>query len=216
MINPKLFAYGPGVRWERLFEDLEGQLAAEWESERAALDSEGERLRLSRVRLHDRLVAFAGAGVKEMVSLALADSSVLRGTIDAVGADFAALRLETPAGGLALVRTAAVASLTTSEVALMRAARPDAQGVNAGLAERLTLGFVLRDLARRRVPVRAHGLRGGAEFGTIDRVGLDHFDLAVHDAGAVRRTGEVHAFRLVPFDAIAWLLLERGETPALL
>lgn len=216
MINPKVFTYGPVVRWERLFEDLEGQLAAEWESERAALDSEGERLRLSRVRLHDRMVAFAGAGVKETVSVALADSSVLRGTVDAVGTDFAALRLETPAGGLALVRTAAVASLTTSEVALMRAARPDAQRVNAGLAERLTLGFVLRDLARRRVPVRVHGLWGGAEFGTIDRVGLDHLDLAVHDSGAVRRTGEVHAFRLVPFEAIVWLSLERGETPALL
>lgn len=204
------------MRWERLFEDLEGQLAAEWESERAALDSESERLRLSRVRLHDRLVAFAGATDIETVSVALADSSILRGSVEAVGTDFAALRLETPTGGLALVRTAAVASLTTSEVALMRAARPDAQRVNAGLADRLTLGFVLRDLARRRVPVRAHGLWGGAESGTIDRVGLDHLDLAVHDAGAARRTGEVHAFRLVPFDAIAWLSLERGESPALL
>ena len=27
----RLLTYGPVVRWERLFEDLEGQLAAEWE-----------------------------------------------------------------------------------------------------------------------------------------------------------------------------------------
>ena len=216
MINPKLFPYGPVVRWERLFEDLEGQLAAEWESERAALDSEGERLRLSRVRLHDRLVAFAGAGVRESMSIALADRSVLRGTVEAVGVDFLALRLEAHAGALALVRTSAIATITTAEVGLMRSARPEAQLVNAGLAERLTLGFVLRDLARRRVPVRVHLLWGEAESGTIDRVGVDHLDFAAHDAGAMRRTEEVRAFRLVPFAAIAWLMLERGESPALL
>ncbi len=216
MINPRLFTYGPVVRWERLFEDLEGQLAAEWESERAALESEGERLRLSRVRLHDRLVALAGAGVRESVAIALVDRSVLRGTIEAVGADFAALRLEAHAGGLALVRTAALATITTSEAGLMRSARPEAQLANAGLAERLTLGFVLRDLARRRVPVRVHALSGDAEFGTIDRVGVDHLDFAVHDAGAARRSDEVRAFRLVPLAAITWLMLERGETPTLL
>jgi hypothetical protein len=216
VINPKLFPYGPVVRWERLFEDLEGQLAAEWESERAALDSEGERLRLSRVRLHDRLVALAGAGVREPVGIALTDRSTLRGTVEAVGVDFLAVRLEASTGGLALVRTAAIAAITTSEVELMRSARREAQLVNAALADRLTLGFVLRDLARRRVPARLHALSGEAEFGTIDRVGVDHLDFAVHDAGAARRTGEVRAFRLVPFSAIAWLMLERGESPALL
>lgn len=204
------------MRWERLFEDLEGQLAAEWESERAALDSEGERLRLSRVRLHDRLVALAGAGVREPVGVALADRSVLRGTVEAVGADFAALRIESHAAGLALVRTAALTSITMSEAELMRSARAEAQLARTGLAERLTLGFVLRDLTRRRVPVRVHPLWAEPEFGTIDRVGVDHLDLAVHDAGAARRTGEVRAFRLIPLAAVAWLMLERGESPTLL
>lgn len=204
------------MRWERLFEDLEGQLAAEWESERAALDSEGERLRLSRVRLHDRLVGLAGGGVRETVSMALADRSVLRGTVEALGADFAALRLESHAAGLALVRTGALASITASEAELMRSARAEAQLARTGLSERLTFGFVLRDLARRRVPVRVHALWGEPESGTIDRVGVDHLDLAVHDAGAARRTGEVRAFRLVPLAAVAWLMLERGESPALL
>ena len=216
MINLRLFTYRPDVRWERLFEDLEGQLAAEWESERAALESEGERLRLSRVRLHDRLVALAGAGVREPVGIALADRSVLRGAIEAVGADFAALRLDAHAGGLALLRTAALATITISEAGLLRSARAEAQLANAGLAERLTLGFVLRDLARRRVPLRVHALWGDAEFGTIDRVGVDHLDLAVHDAGAARRRGEVRAFRIVPLGAIAWFMLERGESPTLL
>lgn len=211
------------MRWERLFEDLEGQLAAEWESERAALDSEGERLRLSRVRLHDRLVALAGGGVREPVGLALAEGSVVRGTVEAVGADFAALRLdsgdgvrESYAGGLALVRTGALASITTAEATLMRSARAEAQLTRGGLSERLTLGFVLRDLARRRIPVRVHTLGATAEYGTIDRVGVDHLDLAVHDAGVARRTGDVRAYRLLPFAAVAWFMLERGEAPTLL
>lgn len=204
------------MRWERLFEDLEGQLAAEWESERAALDSEGERLRLSRVRLHDRLVALAGGGVREPVGLALADRSALRGTVEAVGSDFAAVRIESRAVGLALVRTDAVVSITTSEVELMRSARAESQLGRGGLSERLTLGFVLRDLARRRAAVRVHSLWAEPEFGTIDRVGADHLDLAVHDAGAARRTGEVRAFRLIPFTAVAWVMLERGEAPTLL
>ena len=43
------------MRWDRFFDDLEGQLASEWEAERAALDTEAERLRLSRVALRERL-----------------------------------------------------------------------------------------------------------------------------------------------------------------
>ena len=168
------------------------------------------------MRLHDRLVALAGAGVREPVGVALADRSVLRGTVEAVGADFAALRIESHAAGLALVRTAALTSITMSEAELMRSARAEAQLARTGLAERLTLGFVLRDLTRRRVPVRVHPLWAEPEFGTIDRVGVDHLDLAVHDAGAARRTGEVRAFRLIPLAAVAWLMLERGESPTLL
>ena len=55
---PRRDAFSPtveDVEWEHLFDDLEGQLAAEWESERAALDAESERLRISKVTLHDRL-----------------------------------------------------------------------------------------------------------------------------------------------------------------
>ena len=52
------------VHWDRLFEDLEGQLASEWESERAALDAESERLRISRLEQRSRLrVVCASAGV---------------------------------------------------------------------------------------------------------------------------------------------------------
>ncbi len=50
------------MRWERFFDDLEDQLASEWEAERAALDSEAERLRLAHVALRERIAALAGGG----------------------------------------------------------------------------------------------------------------------------------------------------------
>jgi hypothetical protein len=215
VINPKLSPYVPSVRWERLFEDLEGQLEAEWESERAALDSESERLRLSRVRLRDRLVAFGAPGSPEQLAVATADGSMLHGTIEAVGADFLALRVGGPAAGTALVRIDAVASITAAEAGVLRSARPEAERSRAGLAERMTLGFVLRDLARRRSAVRVHAVRGHVETGTIDRVGADHLDLAVHEPGTPRRAGEVRAHRILPFAGIAWLRLEPGESPTL-
>ena len=66
----------------------------------------------------------------------------------------------------------------------------------------MTLGFLLRDLARRRTPLHV-ALRDGERLhGTVDRAGADHLDLAVHDAGQARRTDAVRAFRIVPFDAL--------------
>lgn len=50
------------MRWERFFEDLEHQLDSEFEAERAALDTEAERLRLSRLRLRERLALLAQQG----------------------------------------------------------------------------------------------------------------------------------------------------------
>jgi hypothetical protein len=60
---------------------------------------------------------------------------------------------------------------------------------------------VLRDLCRRRCAVELV-LTGGPLHGTIDRVGRDHCDLAVHEAGAVRREAAVSHYRIVPFDQL--------------
>jgi hypothetical protein len=49
--------------------------------------------------------------------------------------------------------------------------------------------------------------------GTIDRAGADHFDLALHDLGAPRRSDEVSGHRLVPFGAVAWIRLEGSAEP---
>ncbi|WP_261164738.1 hypothetical protein [Microbacterium sp. Marseille-Q6965] len=196
------------MRWERFFQDLENQLAAEWDAKRAALDSESERLRIAGLALRDRLRALVGT---DPVAFELVDGSRHEAAIAAVGADWIAGR--PPAAGVLIVPLAAVRLIGASEPELLRSARastgPDL------LAARVTLGFALRDLARRRVPATL-GLRGGrTATGTLDRVGADHLDLAVHALDAPRRPAEVVGFRLVPLASLAWLRVDADASPVL-
>ena len=78
----------------------------------------------------------------------------------------------------------------------------------------MTLGFVLRDLARRRTPVTVARRGADPQHGTIDRAGADHLDLAMHDAGELRRARSVRGFRMIPFDSLVWIRVESGETAA--
>jgi hypothetical protein len=67
---------------------------------------------------------------------------------------------------------------------------------SGALSARLGLPFVLRDLCRRRATVELR-LRSSRMHGTIDRVGRDHLDLAVHEPGQARRESAISEFRIV-------------------
>jgi hypothetical protein len=199
------------MRWDRFFDDLEDQLASEWEAERAALDTEAERLRLSRVTLRERLSQLAGRdGAAPVISIDLADGSTLRGTVTGVGADCVAILPAEGRPGAVVVPFAAIAGLGMPHHDLLRSARPGP--ARSALAERLTFGYVLRDLVRRRVGVAVHLCSGRALHGTVDRAGADHLDLALHDPGAPRRADAVTGHRIVPFAFVAWVRVE-GAAP---
>ena len=187
------------MRWDRFFEDLEGQLGSEWEAERAALDTEAERLRIARLGLRDRLAALAHDADAE-VTLDLLDGERRRGRVRAVGADW--IGLADADGGRTLVPLAAIAGAGMPHADLLRTTRPAAAPAARALAERMGLGFVLRDLARRRVPVVVRLPGDRLVSGTIDRAGADHADLALHEPGVPRRASEVTGFAIVPFAAI--------------
>lgn len=192
------------MRWQRFFEDLEHQLDSEWEAERAALDTEAERLRLSRLTLRERLQESIGAEVT--VDVAAGDP--IRGRLTGVGADWVGLdRADGP--GAAVVPFAAASSVVLAEPDLLRSARPAGRG--SALSERMTLGFVLRDLARRRVPVHIVVAGGKTWAGTIDRAGADHLDLALHDAAEPRRPSAVTGHRMVAYSALRVLHLQSGH-----
>jgi len=201
------------VRWDRFFDDLEDQLASEWEAERAALDTEAERLRLSRVLLSERLTLLAGrdGAALATASFDLVDGTALRATVTGVGADWVALApADRPAGAVVAPFTA-ILGVGMPHADLLRTAR--AAPPRSPLTERLTFGFVLRDLVRRRAGVAVHLVNGRMLTGAIDRAGADHLDLALHDPGAPRRADAVTGYRMVPFAAVAWLRAD--EAPSL-
>ncbi len=194
------------MRWDRFFEDLEDQLDSEWEAERAALDTEAERLRLSRIPLRERLVALAET-TGARVAIDVADGAVLAGALARVGADWVALRAEEPQTPVVwivpLASMVALAVGTDEVLATVRGAHP-----GGALGQRMSLGFVLRDLVRRRVPLTVALVSGRSLSGTVDRAGADHLDIALHELGAARRVDQVRGFRLVPFSAVAAIRLD--------
>ena len=196
--------YALGVRWDRFFEDLEDQLDSEWEAERAALDTEAERLRLARLTLRERLVGLAG-GADVAPSLDLLDGSVVTGGVAAVGADWVAVDVAEGGAGAVIVPLTAIVAIGMPHADLLRSARG---ATGSRLQERMTFGFVLRDIVRRRVPVTVQVHAGRTLTGTVDRAAADHLDLALHDRGAARRREAVVGHRIIPLTAIACVRLD--------
>ena len=186
------------MRWDNLFDDLEGQLEHELRAEEIDLRAEEERLRLGRLSLRNRLTGLArapGTGVLRIV-LALGETITVRPTT--FGRDWlAGDLLDSPsAGSQCVLPLSAVAGvvLRRGEIPVSLGTEPESA---ARVVDRIGLAFVLRDLCRRRSNVEVH-TRAGVLPGTIDRVGRDHIDLALHAPGTLRREAEVHQYRIVP------------------
>lgn len=195
------------MRWERFFEDLQDQFDAEWEAERAVLDTEAERLRLSKVTLRERLlvVARTEASQRPDIVVELIGSESVHARITAVGVDW--VGVEMAAGRSGIIPVAAISALQLPHADVLRSARPADTG-RASVAERMGIGFVLRDLVRRRVPVTVATTDARTRSGTIDRAGVDHLDLALHEPGEPRRADSVRGHRIVPFSALAWVRVD--------
>lgn len=204
LIDSSSGAYCRCVRWDRLFDDLEAQASAEWEAERAALASEAERVRFARVTLRERL--FALREQKAHVRADLAVGSPIEGSVVAVGADWVALDRGTRS--VSIVSASAIVALRMPHPDLLHSAGTPPR---SELRERLSLGFVLRDLARRRVPVLIELSTGDRVAGTVDRAGADHLDLALHDLAVPRHPAAVTAFRIVPCSHVVQIVIAADD-----
>lgn len=189
------------MRWDNLFDDLEGQLEQELGAEETDLRAEEERLRLGRRTLRDRLLALNHGEDPVPVRVMLTDGSalelrprtfgrdwILGDVVDQSARDVQFILPLDAIAGLLLTRVQVSDSLDDAS---------SAEG-ERGLSRRLGLAFVLRDLCRRRQSVELV-MSDGVTRGTIDRVGRDHLDLAVHEAGTARRESLVSHYRVVPF-----------------
>jgi hypothetical protein len=175
-------------RWAALFADLEAEYAA---AEAAQLDAEvRDRARREVARLHlaDRLAPAVGHPVVVTARGA--------GTVRGLLADAAPEWLLVTETRDVLVPASAVLSIGGL------GARSSEPGTGGRVAARLTLGYALRGLARRRAAVSLTLVDGSTLDGTLDRVGGDFVELAEHPPGEARRPGAVRAVRTVPFAAL--------------
>jgi hypothetical protein len=84
---------------------------------------------------------------------------------------------------------------------------PDLRPTPPLAARRYQFALALRELARRREPVRLE-LGDGTRFdGTIEAVGSDYLEVAEHDPGEARRRAAVRARRFVGFAAVVAVTL---------
>lgn len=195
------------MRWDNLFDDLEGQLEHELSAESDDLRAEEERLRLGRLSLRSRLRGLAGPpGASAVVRIVLLSGELLAVRPTTFGRDWMAGEAVTPAGGQCVVPLDAIASVILGADEAGNPAGSESESASR-LADRIGLPFVLRDLCRRRSSIRLLTATGALD-GTIDRVGRDHLDLAVHAPGTLRRSRDVHQYRIVPLRQIELIRLD--------
>lgn len=183
------------VRWEALFADLEAQVAAAEVAEVGSQAAAMTRAEFARTALPDRLRAQGDAPA----SLRLRDGRWVRGQVVDVARRWVLLAVpagrhdgdEPPRGRLLVVLAAVerLRDLTPRSV--------PGEGVVASLG----VGSALRALARDRAAVTLL-LSSGDLTGTIDRVGEDHLDVAVHPADAPRRPSSVTETATVSLEAL--------------
>jgi len=176
------------VRWDRLFDDLEAQLA-----EAADLDLDAEiadrtRRELATVTLVDRVRASVGRHLEIHAD----GAGTVRGELVRAGPDWLLLD---DAGRSRVVAVAAVSAASGLADHLLAPA--------GEVAARLDLRYLLRGLARDRATVGVTTRDGMHRWGTIDRVGADHLDLAEHPADTQRRPADVRAVRAIALAGLA-------------
>jgi hypothetical protein len=180
------------VRWERLFDDLEGQFAQADREEFGAEIADRGRREMALIPLLDRVRSAVGTRVE----LSLAGAGWLGGVVRCVGQDWLLLDIESQPQALVLGDAILAARALPSVAALAT--------TTVGAADpRLGLGHALRAIARDRSAVVVVVRDGSEHTGTIDRVGADFVDLAEHAPGEPRRAGQVSGVRTITFAGMA-------------
>ena len=197
------------MRWDSLFDDLEGQLEHELRAEELDQHAEEERVRIGRLALRDRLLAVQDGAERDAdraVRIILNSGEQVEVRTLSFGRDWFTAQLvgdgRRPVQCLVPLSGVATLVLTRAQLELSLAPAPE----QSTLAARLTLPFVLRDLCRRRAAVDVRTVLGDVH-GTIDRVGRDHFDLATHESGKPRRERSVIDYRTIPLGQLLFLRL---------
>lgn len=174
------------MRWEGLFDDLAGQLAAEERRERDGEVADRTRAERAKVALLERYAASRGT----RLTVVAVTGATFEGELLDIGADWILLR--DTVGRATLLSAGAVVGVS----GLSNRSDP------AVTARRFTLGYALRALSRDRATVTVTDTSGGRVTGTIDAVGLDWCEVSEHPLDEPRRSRTVRGRRVLPMAAV--------------
>jgi hypothetical protein len=176
------------MRWERLFADLEARFDELAHEEAQAESADRERVAGGSITALERL---AGA-LDQPVQARLTGGATVGGTLRSVGPDWLLLAEGGHRESLVPWRS----------VTVMQGLTALTGPALTGLDLRLDLRRALRALARDRAPVQLALLASGELTGTIDRVGADFLEIALHAAWEPRRAAAVRSVALVPLRSL--------------
>lgn len=184
------------MRWDQLFADLEGRLAAAADAELSAEIADRLRSESARRSLADRIAAATGSALQ----VACLGGATATGAVARTGPDW--MLLVEPNGVDVLIPLSGVAAVIGLPRTVGRAGGGGAVGAALGL------GSALRAVARDRLPVVLELTDATTTGGTVERVGRDYLELS-DTTGSVRAraTGGSYATRAraVPTSAIAMI-----------
>jgi len=132
-------------------------------------------------------------------TVVLAGPRAFRGTVVASYPEFLVLRGAD--GAEHLIRHGAAVSVALAPEP------PSLRPTPAATTRRYQFALALRELARRREPIRVLLADGTSCDGTIEAVGSDYLEVAEHDLGEARRRGAVRARRFIGFAAVVAVTL---------
>lgn len=174
------------MRWERFFDDPAAQVELDDAAEQESEVAERVRTERSRIGLPARLRAHRGA-----VRLVLAHGRLVAGDLVDAGANW--VEIDGDPRGCTIVPVGAIVQIDGLGWA---------SGSTDDVLARLGLGHPLRRLARDREVVEVEDVLGRLLTGTIDAVGADAFDLALHRREVPRRSANLTGRPTIPFGAV--------------
>jgi hypothetical protein len=184
----------PAMR--RVFDELEGEFEAglRLEAEQEAMAA--ARAELGATVLWEQLARRVGSD-----TVVHAGARAFRGTVVASYPEFLVVR--TADGAEHLIRHGSAISVALGPEP------PSLRPTPSAATHRYQFALALRELARRREPVRVLLADGTSCDGTIEAVGSDYLEIAEHDLGEARRRGAVRARRFIGFAAVVAVTLPR-------
>ena len=178
----------PSMR--RVFDELEAEFEAGLRREAEQETVAAVRAELGSTVLWEQLARRLGTDM-----VAIAGDRVLRGRAVTSYPEFLVLRADD--GAEHLIRYGPAISF------VLPAQPPVLRPTPGPAVRRYQFALALRELARRREPVRVALVDGTGVDGTIEAVGSDYLEIAEHDPGEARRRAAVRARRFVGFAAVA-------------